>query len=216
MPFFLEHSFRTCPWCNTQDVSMGIIKKNHYTNVASGGIREWTWLQCPRCGGMVSIETDEHDGWVMQVVPQEVGSKYQVNHLPEDVAIYYKNAQTVLNAGVPSSAAVELRRTLEAAAKHQGVTEKTLVKAVEVLAQKGLITQSFTDVLGHIRKIGNIGAHATDQVLNREEVDKALMFTTQVLRNLFEIPRELEELGAPEIATNAMDADVDNNLSSDL
>jgi len=51
-------------------------------------------------------------------------------------------------------------------------------------------------VLGHIRKIGNMGAHASDQEVSNEEAATALRFTTQVLRNLFEVPAELQKLGA--------------------
>lgn len=197
MPFSPEFSYRTCPWCNTQDVSMPVKLQDVSNRVASGGNRQWTWLACPRCGGAVSVETHIQAQRILKVVPETASSELRVNHLPGDVQEYYNNAQTVLNAGVPSSAAVELRRTLEAAAQHFEVSERTLVKSIEKLAEKGLITESFTDVLGHIRKVGNVGAHASDQNLTHEEVNRALTFTTQVLRNLFEIPEELKLLGMP-------------------
>jgi hypothetical protein len=197
MPFSQEFSFRTCPWCNTQDVSMQVKAQDVDFSVAAGGRKQWSWLGCPRCGSAISIETSIQSARINKVVPDEPSSAMKVNHLPTDVEEYYTNAQTVLNAGVPSSAAVELRRALEAAAHHQGVNEKTLVKDIEKLAEKGLITANFVGVLGHIRKVGNVGAHAGDQTLTREEVEKAMTFTTQVLRNLFEMPKELELLGAP-------------------
>lgn len=197
MPFSQEFSFRTCPWCNTQDVSMIVVNQNVPFAIASGGTKQWSWLSCPRCGNAISIETHPNANQINKVVPDEPSSAMKVNHLPSDVEEYYTNAQTVLNAGVPSSAAVELRRTLEAAAHHQGVNEKTLVKDIEKLAEMGLITTNFVGVLGHVRKVGNVGAHAGDQSLTREEVEKAMTFTTQVLRNLFEMPKELELLGTP-------------------
>lgn len=198
MPFSDEFSFRTCPWCNTQDVSMQVKVQDTDFSVAVGGRKQWSWLGCPRCGGAISVQTDIQYRRILKVVPDEPSSAMKVNHLPADVEEYYTNAQTVLNAGVPSSAAVELRRTLEAAAHHQGVNEKTLVKDIEKLAEEGLITANFVGVLGHIRKVGNVGAHAGDQILTREEVEKAMTFTTQVLRNLFEMPKELELLGIPD------------------
>jgi hypothetical protein len=197
MPFSPEFSFRSCPWCNTKDISMVIKSQDIKNRVARGGSREWTWLACPRCGGAVSIETHAQAQRIVKVVPETGSSELVVNHLPSDVKEYYDNAQIVLSAGVPSSAAVELRRTLEAAAQHFEVSERTLVKSIKKLAEKGLITEGFTDVLGHIRKVGNVGAHASDQSLTHEEVNRALSFTTQVLRNLFEIPEELKLLGVP-------------------
>lgn len=198
MPYIAEFAFRTCPWCKTQDVSMTGIIMNHNLTVASGGQRQWSWLACPRCGGVVSLETHMGANNILKVVPEDANVGQIVNHLPNDVEEYFTNAQRVLAAGVPSSAAVELRRTLEAAASHQGISERTLVKSIEKLAEQGFITNTFVGVLGHIRKVGNLGAHASDQSLTNEEVLKALAFTTQVLRNLFETPRELELLGVPE------------------
>jgi len=51
------------------------------------------------------------------------------------------------------------------------------------------------------RKVGNQGAHHTDERLEAPEVERALRFTTQVLRNLFEVPGELTELEAEVPAT---------------
>lgn len=194
MSFSQEFSYQTCPWCNTQDVSLKIAHETYHATVAKGGNREWTWLFCPRCGGAISIETTLSGAVMMRTVPEQYQSAYRVEHLPTDVEEYFDNAQRVLNAGVESSAAVELRRTLEAAAKHQGIDEDTLVHSIEKLAEKGLITNNFVEVMRHIRKIGNAGAHAGDESLSAEDVQKALTFTTQVLRNLFEIPQELKSL----------------------
>lgn len=40
-----------------------------------------------------------------------------------------------------------------------------------------------------------MGAHASDARIGQEAAERAMRFTTQVLRNLFEIPAELERLG---------------------
>lgn len=180
---------------------MEAVKREYTMRTSTGTARQWSWLSCPRCRGVISVETPP-DGEirVIRVVPNEGRGLSEVNHLPDDVQEYFTNAQTVLQAGLPSSAAVELRRTLEAAAQHQGVNERTLVQSIQKLAEKGLITPIFVGVLGHIRKIGNTGAHASDQKPTQEEVERALAFTTQVLRNLFEIPKELELLGKPEVS----------------
>jgi hypothetical protein len=119
-----------------------------------------------------------------------------VRHLPPDVERYYLDAHKVMRAGVPDAAAVQLRRTLEAAAAHYGVDPKlALVNQVKALIDDGLITQQFGRVLDHIRQVGNVGAHATDTRLDAATVQRAFEFTTQVLRNLFEIPAELAAIG---------------------
>ena len=195
MSFPADAAYRDCPWCQTKSIAMEVIHPNYATTSSGGSQREWTWLSCPRCRGVVSVEStfNMNPGQVVSVVPNAV-SGAEVKHLPADVAEYYNNALTVLNAGVPSSAAVELRRTLEAAAKHNDITVTPLVKAIEKMVDEGLVTKSFSSVLGHIRKIGNQGAHAADENISENEVRVALNFTTQILRNLFEVPKELELL----------------------
>ena len=111
-------------------------------------------------------------------------------HLPDDVAEYYEAAIRVLDAGVPDATAVQLRRTLEAAAGHFGMTDGPLVKRIEGLIESGHITVDFSKALDHVRKVGNVGAHAGGERVDQVTASRALRFTTQMLRNLFEIPAE--------------------------
>ncbi len=131
---------------------------------------------------------------VLRVVPSGEDIAVAVAHLPEDVQSFYGDALRVLQAGVPDAAAVQLRKTLEAAAAHKGIKEKNLFASITKLVDQGYVTLDFKDVMTHIRKIGNSGAHYTDVRLSAPEVERSLRFTTQVLRNLFEVPGELDEL----------------------
>lgn len=194
MSFSEDFLYTDCPWCFTKNVAL--IRHGRTIDVADTKHRErqWTLTTCPRCAGAILMETHPLSLSLVQTVPLPTNGQNQVKHLPNDVESYYSNAQIALNAGIPSSAAVELRRTLEAAAKHQGVEERTLVQAVKKLVEQGLVTKSFESVLSHVRKIGNQGAHAGDEQLTTEEVEAAMEFTTQFLKNLFEVPEELRLL----------------------
>jgi hypothetical protein len=55
-------------------------------------------------------------------------------------------------------------------------------------------TTDFAKVLDHVRVVGNVGAHASDEHVDEQAARRALRFTTQVLRNLFEIPEELRAI----------------------
>lgn len=202
MTFSSEFSYRDCPWCFTKNVAFVMLNSARVVTNSQSAHREWSWLVCPRCAGVVSVETQYGAPAILKTVPEK-RENLDVEHLPADVEEYYQNAVTALNAGIPSSSAVELRRTLEAAAKHQGVEERTLVKAVQKLVELGLITKSFESVLSHVRKIGNQGAHATDEQLTETEVRSAMDFTTQVLRNLFEVPERLKLIQEPFDAESA-------------
>jgi hypothetical protein len=172
------------------------------------GHRTWALFTCPRCAGAVIVEMSPLLGsslssatiapsvtvTELHSIPANQNDQYRIEHLPSDVSSYFNDALRVMDADVPDAAAVQLRRTLEAAAAHHGIKEKVLVTSIQQMIDRGLITKDFGPVLHHVRKIGNLGAHATDERLNRTEVERALRFTMQVLRNLFEVPGELEAL----------------------
>lgn len=168
----------------------------------------WAGLSCPRCGKVtlveMSMQSDVNTGdstiagisdvTVIRALPSGEDAAVAVAHLPGDVKGFYEDAMRVLQAGVPDAAAVQLRKTLEAAAAHKDIKEKQLVASIRKLVDQGYVTLDFKDVMTHIRQIGNSGAHYTDAKLTAAEVERSLRFTTQVLRNLFEVPGELEEL----------------------
>lgn len=193
--------YRDCPWCATRSVQLIIQANTRGITNSNKAVREWTWLSCPRCAGVISLETHPQIKKVLQEVPNHT-TDVDVAHLPEDVEEYYRNALIVLNTGVASAAAVELRRTLEAAAKHKGIDITPLARAIQKLVDEGWITKDFEQVMVHVKKIGNVGAHAGQEKLTEPEVQTALKFTTQILRNLFEIPKELELLGNQDEATH--------------
>lgn len=49
----------------------------------------------------------------------------------------------------------------------------------------------------HVRKVGNLGAPASDEHVSEDEAGQIMAFITQLLRNLFEIPGELKLLEVP-------------------
>jgi hypothetical protein len=155
-------------------------------------------MSCPRCGGIVVLEVSDPNqpAVIMSMLPEDDGAG-RVNNVPQDVLDYYRGAIRVLDAGVPDAAAVQLRRTLEAAAAHFGIDSGPLIQRIKKLIEAGLITKDFGKVLDHVREVGNVGAHASDVRVDEETARRALRFTTAVLRNLFEIPAELAALEQP-------------------
>ena len=189
-------AFRDCPWCGVQLAQMIVLHKNTPAHKAGGANRLWAFVACPRCAGVTMLETNlgnQSPPKVLLAVPEDRRDAAKVDHLPNDVARFYADAQRVLDSDVPDAAAVQLRKTLEAAAAHFGIdNERTpLVARIRKLIDEGLITKEFSKALDQVRKLGNVGAHASNQTVDEASARKALKFTTQVLRNLFEIPAEL-------------------------
>jgi len=175
---------------------MRVAERNIAVYPAAGTAKTWTILTCPRCANPILIESTTHPMLGIPVFVRAIpeGREVVVADLPADVEEYFNAAIRVLDAGVPDAAAVQLRRTLEAAAAHHGVNTGPLVSRIRHLIDTGLITRNFAGVLNHVRQVGNVGAHATDERVDEETARRALRFTTQVLRNLFEIPAELRRL----------------------
>ncbi|MEV7170533.1 DUF4145 domain-containing protein [Streptomyces sp. NPDC093224] len=199
MPWHEKHSFRDCPWCGLTNTKLTVSTFNTGFADKHRRMRYWATLGCPSCGGAVLIEHSDPNvsqEMALAIVPSGSDDAVTVHHLPEDVARYYSDAIRVLRVGVPDAAAVQLRRTLEAAAAHFEIRERVLMKSIEKLIKEGHVTQSFAPVLHHIRAVGNVGAHASDEHVDHDTAQRALRFTTQLLRNLFEVPGELEQLTA--------------------
>lgn len=188
-----EWRFRDCPWCGVKDAEM---KKSAAWSArkATGAKRHWNAISCPRCAGVVLIEDrgPQESRPLPKSVEPSTARDEGVQHLPDDVRDYYQDARRVLDAGVPDAAAVQLRRTLEAATAHFGIDDGPLFKRIKELITQGLVTKSFGGVLDHVRAVGNIGAHASDARVDEATAHRIFDFTTQVLKNLFEIPAELK------------------------
>jgi hypothetical protein len=198
MGFDPSWAFRDCPWCRAHDVQMNVT--SHFnTGGAASSQRSWSVLSCPRCA-MLTILERSADGTtpdsIHSTLPRDEDLKHDVESLPDDVAGYYENARKALMVGLPDSAGVELRRTLEAATSSFGAGSGPLYKRVQNLIADGHVTKVFDPALGYIRKIGNIGAHAAEERLSELEVRQALTFTTLLLRNLFELPAQVRALEA--------------------
>jgi hypothetical protein len=186
-------AIRTCGYCGLKRAQMvEVVIDRQFFTISAGHIFQ-SVLQCPDCGRMTIVEhTDPgHMPHEIRAYPESDDLRHQIDYLPEDVDQYYSDARRVLDAGVPDAAAVQLRRTLEAAAAHFDVRERNLVASIRKLIEEGLVTRQFGEALEHIREVGNLGAHATDQRVDEVAAQRVMNFTTLLLRNLFEVPGEL-------------------------
>jgi len=206
MPWDDQYRYRDCPHCGVRLVAM-----HHHATIdteSSQGRRGWSLISCPRCAGAVLLEHTPSNAQLIGLgnVYPDVDQDVDVAHLPEDVSAYYRDAIRAMDAALPDAAAVQLRRTLEAASAHFGHNNGPLIRRVQGLITEGLITKTFGEVLNEVRRLGNLGAHATDEIVDEAEATRALRFTTQVLRNLFEIPAELEQIRESQRAANSDDS----------
>ncbi|TLG12168.1 DUF4145 domain-containing protein [Nocardia cyriacigeorgica] len=199
MGFKAEMAMRSCGHCGLKRAQMSIVHGPTEARRSNGSARHFTILVCPDCAGVTVVEHTSSNvvSKLVGVWPDSPERALDVDHLPDRVARYYASARKALDAGIPDAAAVQLRRTLEAAADEYDVSERVLVRSIERLIAEGHVTKTFGDVLHLIRTVGNLGAHASDEDVDNETAQKMLTLTTQILRNLFEVPEELRLLKEP-------------------
>jgi hypothetical protein len=209
MGFDNQWRFRDCPHCGVKDAQMNLVGQlSNEVPRAGQSPTWWTVLACPRCGGVVAVEHNapsRSDNAAIRTMPEGDENLTGIRHLPAGIKRTYEEAVRALRADLPSSAAVQLRRTLEGAAAHQGITGQPLVTSIAKMIDQGLVTPSFAKVLHHVRLVGNQGAHYTDAQLTEQQVQQALRFTSALLRNVFEVPGDLDEL--------EQDEDVDTDVA---
>lgn len=193
MGYSSRMAIRTCGYCGLRRAQMIEVVVDNSAYALSAGHIYQSVLQCPDCGRMTIVEhTGKNTSNVeLRAFPEDDDLKHQIKHLPLGVEQYYTDARRVLDAGVPDAAAVQLRRTLEAAAAHFDVQERNLFGSIRKLIDEGYVTRQFGEALDHIRAVGNLGAHASDQRVDEATAQRVMHFTTLLLRNLFEVPGEL-------------------------
>ena len=180
--FFLD-----CPHCGLRDAHMRLLLDGGEARDSEDLMWYWTVVACPRCALVIAAGQSDADDVV--VIPERAGGG--VAHLPQDVERHFNDALRAGEYGLPDAAALLLRKTLEAAAAHHGHTERQLVDRIKGLIADGLITPQFGEALHHVREVGNVGAHAGAPELDAATVKRVILFTTAILRELFEIPSEL-------------------------
>lgn len=76
-------SFRDCPWCGLREAQMNNLAANKQANAILGA-RHWSFVACPRCGGVVALEHgpgNQSEKEAKLAVPSEK-QKSDVGHLP--------------------------------------------------------------------------------------------------------------------------------------
>lgn len=197
-----------CPHCRVNPVHLQQLRSEPLqASSKTGNARYWLPTACPACGGLVGLEftkKDMSDTGLRSVTPVLAKGRYDVMHLPDSVAVHWKEACEVSELkSARRSAVVACGRALEASAQELGLPNATLYQSIENMLEQGLVTQQFRDVMDYIRLIRNTGAHASSDV-SKDSADGTMLFTLQTLRLLFEVPGELERLTAhPREVTDA-------------
>jgi hypothetical protein len=192
---------------------------NNVPNTASGGVHDsdaWCSLTCPHCGERVNaavIATVHHETPVVrwlrcqacnkgivensgQMAPHPLPGQ-DVDGLPADVEAAYAEARQTAGVGAFTSCELMCRKILMHVAVDKGADEgKTFVSYIDYLKTTGYITPPMVPWIDLIRNHGNKSTHRLNPA-TAERATNTLMFTTQLLRLVYEMDHRAQQFVMP-------------------
>lgn len=157
----------------------------------------WELLVCPACIRPSLLETSSTIGGTehpnpLVVYPLPAAS---LDGLPHPVRNAYQDALRLMKVDA-NTFAVAIRRTLEFVCDDRGAQGRSLDAKLRYLADHQKLSGLVGDVARQLRLVGNIGAHACDHEIARDDVPTLLELTEGVIDYVYRIPAKLNALKA--------------------
>ena len=190
-----------CPRCGTKSAGFSVREKERFTTASTYFFE--TFAVCGVCKkGVVAIFF--YDGGThlrtanlpnsrltsMVPSPEKVAAPA---HTPDNIAHFFKQGASSLEAGSHDAAGAMFRKTLETSLKEKFPDIKgTLKKRIDKAAQDHKLTPDLADWADHIRFEGNEATHG-EEPYKAEHAREVKAFTELVLMYLYMLPGMLEE-----------------------
>ena len=147
--------------------------------------------KCPACSGIILRRYYWHDFAVdpSEIVYEEL---YPVANelplgLPDEISKAYRAALKVRNIDT-NAYVILLGRVLELVCVNRDATGNNLDNKLKNLSQKGEIPEKLVDVASGLRKLRNIGAHASLGGLTEAEIPVLDKLTLAILEYVYSAP----------------------------
>ncbi|MBN2272408.1 MAG: DUF4145 domain-containing protein [Sedimentisphaerales bacterium] len=180
-----------CPYCESK--VDGEVKGEHesYDPREDPGPFKAVLLKCPVCNNALLGGSDLEQtgptshGWssLTRLWPQ------QESHIPWEIpAIVRKSlveARTCFKARAYSACAVMSGRTLEGVCRHHSTNSNSLAHGLKKLQDTGIIDDRLYQWGEELRKHRNIGAHATEENISKDDAKDLLDFALAICDYVF-------------------------------
>ena len=162
--------------------------------------------KCPACTGplvgMSEMYRDADGDWqyghAERIWPSP--STVELNaSIPEGARRDIKDAQKCLSHGIFSAAVVLCGRALERLAKLKA-PGKTLSDGLTELKSQGVIDERLFQWATALRKERNLGAHAADEDVTKENAQDVLAFTVAIFEYVYTLAEKYDEFMARKVA----------------
>ena len=179
-----------CPYCESK-VDGELIGKHIFYDPQEGPPFKAVLVKCPVCdnpllGGSDHYQTGpDTSEWsaLKRLWPQ------QETYIDWEIPLIARNslleAQICHKAKAYSACAVMSGRILEGVCKHHATKSKNLASGLKELKDKGIIDDRLYQWSEELRKHRNIGAHATEDKISKEDAKDLLDFAQAICDYIF-------------------------------
>jgi hypothetical protein len=183
-----------CPGCATR-VNAAVRGAVHDNDSESAVVL----VRCPSCEGplvgLTQVYQDEHNNWRYEHAERVWPAPSTVElsaSIPENVRRDIKDAQKCLSHGIFSAAVVLCGRALERLTKVKA-PGKTLAEGLAELKTQGIIDDRLFEWASALRKERNLGAHAADEEVTKENAEDVLAFTVAIFEYVYTLAEKYAE-----------------------
>lgn len=198
----VKHSPIECPVCETKVKAIVLESRDYgpynYPNGYYEEPIEISFLECPFCkqvmlGFAQMVQTSEED-WDFSIpkLIWPVNTKTLDAIIPPTVRSSIEEARKCLKARAYSACAVMSGRALEALCKEQNVNKRNLAEGLRELKTKGIIDGRLFDWSESLREKRNIGAHASEKEVSKEDASDVLDFTIAICEFVYVLTDKYE------------------------
>lgn len=157
------------------------------------------FLECPGChriilgcSDLIQVAIDDYEyDTPNRLWPQP--EKSLDFSIPKSVRSSIEDARSCFQAKVYSACAVMCGRALEALCKAHDAKQKYLGPGLKALKDKGFIDERLYNWGALLQERRNIGAHATDEVISREDAIDILDFTIAICEYVYVLTEKYEQ-----------------------
>lgn len=192
--------FIDCPDCESK-IGAEILSSSSFSEEESGVTLVVYLLKCPICslpicavseielGGTIE-EPEWEEGLLERVWPYP---KKNFLDLPTSVKQSLEEAEKCFNVNANLACSVMCRRTLESLCVDLDVLGKSLPDKLKELKMKGVIDGRLAEWGEALRQMGNIGAHASNNHINKQDARDILDFTIAICEYVYTLTGKYEE-----------------------
>jgi len=190
-----------CPYCDSK-VDGKVLAEKEYSQTEDSDPYMTSFLTCPICGaclvaGQDLIQTDYQEwGWspATRLWPQPSTNLH--NSIPKIARKSLEQAKKCFGAQVYDACAVMCGRAIEGVCAEHQTKAKNLAAGLKELRDKGIIDQRLYEWGDSLRERRNIGAHATDEDISREDARDVLEFAVAICEYVFVLSEKYSEFQA--------------------